>query len=253
MVSGIRIAVVGDSQSFTDTLAAFIRDQAGMDLVGTAATAQSAMHLLRETTCDVVTVELSVGGHDGLVLAQSLLHERPELAIIVVTAADTRNRMIEAIEVGARGWVSRTTPISVMDAIRGVAHGESRFPADALREVLLARMRAGLPHETDPGRDLTLREWDVLACLADGLTRAEIGQALHLSTNTVRTYVRNILRKLHVHSSAAAVSAAGRFLRPAGAGGLPVPADTSPAVMRLHDHPPAPVRPMPSRLKEARQ
>jgi LuxR family maltose regulon positive regulatory protein len=85
-----------------------------------------------------------------------------------------------------------------------VVHGDSHLPTEQIQALLLAR--AAVRQRDTQVRTLTEREAAVLQGLADGLSRAQIGESLHLSPNTVRTYVRSILRKCHVHSAPDAVA-----------------------------------------------
>ena len=120
-----------------------------------------------------------------------------------------------------RGWVSKTeTADALVDAIRGVARGETRIPADLLAGVLvsLSRRSSTPPWSTIQGiRELTGRELEVLGCLVEGMSRTEIGTLLHVSPNTVRTHVQSLLHELKVHSALAAVAIARR----AGVTGAP--------------------------------
>jgi DNA-binding NarL/FixJ family response regulator len=89
-----------------------------------------------------------------------------------------------------------------------LGQGEAHLPAEPLH-ILFAAILARRPQLAELAtRSLTQRESDVLACLASGMSRHDIGVALELTDNTVRTYVRRILRKLHVHSAPAAVALA---------------------------------------------
>jgi DNA-binding NarL/FixJ family response regulator len=122
-------------------------------------------------------------------------------------------RVLEAALLGVSGWVGRDEgPDIHLAALRAAARGEGYLPADPVRDQLAARLASADPAHGGVTRALSLRESDVLSCLANGLTRKEISEVLQLSPNTVRTYVRSILRKLHVHSAPAAVALASREL-----------------------------------------
>jgi DNA-binding NarL/FixJ family response regulator len=156
-------------------------------------------------------------------MAREALRHHPGLGIVVATGADTGEQVLEAVQVGVRGWVPKTaTADALVDAIRGVAHGETRIPADLLAGVLvsISRGQRATLENVQGLRDLTGRELEVLACLVEGMSRTEIGELLHVSPNTVRTHVQSILHKLKVHSALAAVAIARR----AGISGASVPA-----------------------------
>ena len=115
----IRIAVVDDHQVFTDAMAERLRQEPGLEVVGTAQDAAGALALLESTEVDVVTVDLALGAEDGLDLARDLLARWPEVRVVLVTGVDADERCLEALRSGVRGWVPKAGPSSVLvEAIR---------------------------------------------------------------------------------------------------------------------------------------
>ena len=209
----IRIAIVDDHQVFTDAVAERLRREPDLSVVGTAQDAAGALALLDSTTVDVVTVDLALGADDGLELARDLLVRRPEVRVVLVTGIDADERCLEALRSGVRGWVPKAGPSSVLvEAIRGVAQGETHVPAALLTQVLssLTSWGEGGVRDETVIRKLSSRELDVLRCLVDGRSRKEIGVILNVSPNTIRTHVQSILHKLEVHSALTAVAIARR-------------------------------------------
>jgi DNA-binding NarL/FixJ family response regulator len=209
----IRIAVVDDHQVFTDAMAERLRREPDLSVVGTAQDADGALALLETTEVDVVTVDLALGADDGLDLARDLLARWPDVRVVLVTGVDADERCLEALRSGVRGWVPKAGPSSVLvEAIRGVACGETHVPAALLTRVLSSLTswgEGGAYDETVISR-LSSRELDVLRCLVDGRSRKEIGLILDVSPNTIRTHVQSILHKLGVHSALTAVAVARR-------------------------------------------
>ena len=213
MSQPIRVVLVDDHEVFVDALAMCLGDHADLEMRGSATTVARAVHLLDEVDYDVLVLDLDLAGEDGLAVARHAMHTRPGVGVLVVTGTDSGSQMVEAVQLGVRGWVAKTATAAVLvDAIRGVARGETRIPADLLADVLVAMSRGTrVPVEHVQGiSDLTSRELEVLGCLVDGLSRTEIGELLHVSPNTVRTHVQSILHKLKVHSALAAVAIARR-------------------------------------------
>ena len=209
----IRVVLVDDHEVFVDALAMCLGDYADLEMRGSATTVAPAVRLLDEVEYDVLVLDLDLAGEDGLAVARHAMHTRPGVGVLVVTGTDSGSQMVEAVQLGVRGWVAKTATAAVLvDAIRGVARGETRIPADLLADVLVAMSRGTrVPVEHVQGiSDLTSRELEVLGCLVDGLSRTEIGELLHVSPNTVRTHVQSILHKLKVHSALAAVAIARR-------------------------------------------
>lgn len=212
MTSGTSILMVDDHQGFVDALALYVSDEHDLRLVATAATAAEALDRLHEVPCDVVVLAQEFLS-DGLEVVPALLARRANLPIVLlVDGVEHRDGtdLLGAVEAGIRGWVCRDDGLeALLAAVRAVAHGESHVPTDEVRSLLAAQPQN--PSPADRARTLTEREHAVLAALAAGLSRAEIGESLHLSPNTVRTHVRSILRKYHVHSAPDAVALLARM------------------------------------------
>lgn len=239
-MSPIRVLVVDSHGVFVDALAVRLAEEPDLLVAGQATTVHRARRLVEESTCDVVTLGLSLDGDDGIDLAREMIRRRPGLGVVIVTDSDQGDRVVEAVQAGARGWISkRATSAELVAAIRSVARGETFIPADLLTGVLVTLTAGECRHASPEGLShLTQRELDVLDGLVDGLARAEIAERLHVSPNTVRTHVQSILTKLHVHSALAAVAVARR----AGIGALPderTPPIDVPGVGRSGGSPPA--------------
>ena len=223
MAATIRLLIVDDHEVFVDALAVCLGDYDGIEVVGTATSASRGLALVATVDCHVLVLDLALDGEDGLLLAREALRRNPGMGIVVATGVDGGEQVVEAVQLGVRGWVPKTaTADALVEAIRGVAAGETRIPADLLAGALVSLSRGrGLAVEHVQGiEELTGRELEVLACLVEGMSRTEIGDLLHVSPNTVRTHVQSILHKLKVHSALAAVAIARR----AGINGVTVPA-----------------------------
>jgi DNA-binding NarL/FixJ family response regulator len=155
---------------------------------------------------------------DAVLFEQStpLLTAGPAPAVVAVAEATDLALLGPTLRRGARGWVPRDASVAdLVVAVREAARGGTWLPPRLLT-ALLAELLGARP-AADPVRTLldtlTPRERDVLFCLSDGASRAEVGLRLHLSTNTVRTHVQSILSKLGVSSSVAAVALCRPHLR----------------------------------------
>jgi DNA-binding NarL/FixJ family response regulator len=218
-----RVVVIDDHQVFVDALAVRLSDEPDLQVVGQAITAADALALLAETSCDIVILDLVLGEDEGLSLGREILRRWPHLGLVVVTGTPGHDQVLEAVQIGIRGWVSKLDPVeSLLFALRGVARGETHIPAALLTGVLVSLSGSSRPSvsEVEGMRQLTQRELDVLGCLADGMSRNEIGELLHVSPNTVRTHIQSILHKLKVHSALAAVAIARRSGTPSQQGSL---------------------------------
>jgi DNA-binding NarL/FixJ family response regulator len=223
MAATVRVLIVDDHEVFADALTVCFGDYADLAVVGVATTAARALALVAAVDFDVMVLDLALGADDGLCVARDVLRLHPYKGIVVATGVDPDGQVVEAVQLGIRGWVPKTaTAEALVDAIRGVSRGETRIPAQLLANALMSmsRDRPDLLETSTGLGELTGRELEVLGCLVEGMSRTEIGDLLHVSPNTVRTHVQSILHKLQVHSALAAVAIARR----AGISGAGVPA-----------------------------
>ena len=216
MSSRTRIVVVDDSPLFAEAMAVQLDECDDLQLVGSAMDGPAALALLQWAACDVVVLAHPLDGDDGLGVARSVLALRPGPAAVMLSDGSRDGCILEAVALGVRGWVWRNDKhTELLAALRAVARGETHLPVEPVRRLLADRIVKGpveLYRKTGP-HVLTRREEAVLKALAAGLTRKEIGEQLQLSPNTVRTHVRSILRKFHVHSAPDAVALFGKVLQ----------------------------------------
>jgi DNA-binding NarL/FixJ family response regulator len=192
--------------------------------VTTSADARSAARVHRP---GLAIVDVEIGDDNGIELVAELRASYPQLGIVVVTCHDDPQTVAGAMQAGASAFVPKDHAVeSLIDAVRATRRGDNWLPPRLLGDVLRHLQQGARVRREDEDRvaRLTAREREVLALLVAGLDRASIGAQLFLSTNTVRTHVQNLLRKLDVHSSIEAVGIALRAgVRP------PHPSETAPA------------------------
>lgn len=216
----IRALIVSDNRVLADALATRLGDEPGVFPVAVVSSGAAARRALAGRQVDVVLLDLDQADGDGLELCRSLQQDRPQIRIVALTGAagargsgEERPLVVRAVRAGVRGWVSKADSVEhLITVLRGVAAGETWIPPRLLSEVLgsydaQARSQAEGERLLD---SLTPREREVLMAMTAGMSRAEVAAALYLSTNTVRTHVQNVLRKLGAHSSLGAVAIARR-------------------------------------------
>ncbi|RCG17833.1 response regulator [Streptomyces diacarni] len=163
----------------------------------------------------------------GLPLVARVRTEYPAVRTVVLAERDDPRHAAAALQAGAGGWVAKDCSLSrLLQVIRGVLKDETHLPP-ALLTGVLRELTATRKHRTESERlveSLTPREREVLRCMVAGLGRKAVAERLYLSPHTVRTHMQNVLGKLGVHSTLAAVALARR----AGVG----PAELEPAAAR---------------------
>lgn len=204
--SEIRVMIVDDHAMVAEGLAEVLDAEPGIAVAARTGTARDARRLAGQLSPDVVVMDYRLPDGDGAVAAREIRKERPDTAVVMVTASDHDTVIAAAIEAGCAGYVTKDRAAQeVVAAVRAAARGEVAFPASALAR-MIPRMRGTSSRSTA----LTPRELEILQLLADGRSTREIADELVLSQSTIRNHVQNILGKLDAHSKLEAVTTAVR-------------------------------------------
>lgn len=206
----LRVLLADPQQAVADAVAHRLAAEADISVVAVATTPQATEAALRATPVDVLLVDTDLGGDEGMRVAARARRTHPGLRVVFLSSRDEPSTAIAALRLGACGYVSKEAGSDeLVLALRGMAGDATwvspRVLTGVLRRLLEQSSQGGVPSAL---ATLTDREREVLSCMMSGMDRAAIGRELFLSTNTVRTHTRNILAKLDVHSSLAAVSVA---------------------------------------------
>jgi two-component system, NarL family, response regulator len=200
-IASIRVMVVDDHPIVRDGLTATIDTQPDMQVVAQAGDGAEAVELWDHHRPDVTLMDLRLPSLSGTEAIQAIQGRDPTAPIIVLTTFDGDEDIHRAREAGARGYLLKGAPSSVIiDTIRKVRGGGRCFPPD-----VLSRLAERPPHST-----LSDRELEVLRLIAHGASTEEVGERLAISTHTVRSHVRTVLGKLGARDRAQAISEAIR-------------------------------------------
>ena len=177
---------------------------------------ERAVELGTEPQWDVVLTDIQMPGMTGIEATGRIKVLVPELPVVVLTVFDDPTTVLQAIRAGADGYlVKKTPPEEMLELLRAIVGGGSPLtPSVAKRVLELLRAPSTLPRASSEDArarfDLSEREIAVLRCLSQGLAYKQVASALGISLDTVRTHIRAVYRKLHVHSVSEAV---GRAIR----------------------------------------
>ncbi|WP_035856421.1 response regulator [Cryptosporangium arvum] len=197
-----------------------IESEPDLDVVGEASDGAVALDQVRALDPDVVLMDIRMPGMDGIEATGRIVATHPSSRVLVLTTFDVDEYAFAALRAGASGFLVKSAqPAELVDAIRTVASGNSVVAPRVVRRMLDLFAShlpdAGddtAPNDLDPRlRALTPRELEVLGCIAEGLSNAEIADRLVLSATTVKTHVGNILAKLGLRDRVQAVIAAYEF------------------------------------------
>lgn len=200
----IRVLIVDDHEVLGASLAMVLDEEPDMVSVGLARDLAQARARIATAAPDVLLLDHRLPDGDGVKAIPELRGLRPSMHIVVLTAAVTDQILVEAIEAGAVGFVSKTRGLAdVTGAVRAAARGEAVISPE-----MLTRLLPKLSRTAGPEPDLTRREQEVLTMLARGLSNAAIADELTVSVHTVRNHVANLSAKLGAHSKLEALSIA---------------------------------------------
>ncbi len=198
-----RVLVVDDHPLTREALASLLRAH-GFEVAGLASDGAEAIASAAATRPDLVLLDLSMPGMDGLTALPRLREAAPECEVVVLTASGTEENLLAAIRGGAAGYLLKTEPPERIAAfLDGVAEGEAALSGPVARR-LLEQVRhgngrgAGVPDRI--ASLLSARELEVLLLLDEHLGTDEIAKRLFISEHTVRSHVKSLLRKLGVSS-----------------------------------------------------
>jgi len=235
----IRVLVADAHRVFAESLAAALAAEPDVDVLP-AGSGQAALRSLERAAAegrrfDVFLVDADLdrdvpagtpvparavagngsaaGALGGISLTARVRAAHPQTRTVVLAARDDPARAAAALQAGAYGWVAKDSSLSrLLAVIRGVLRGETHLPP-ALLTGVLRELTAAREHRTESEQlveSLTPREHEVLRCMVAGLGRKAVAERLYLSPHTVRTHMQNVLGKLGVHSTLAAVALARR-------------------------------------------
>jgi DNA-binding NarL/FixJ family response regulator len=207
---GLRLVVADDHPFYRQGLVRILEDS-GFEVVSEVSNGQDAIRVTEETAPDVVVMDLNMPGLSGLEATRQLTERMPASRVLMLTVSAEESDVFEAILAGASGYVLKDGPVEELIAgIRAVAAGGSLI-SPPIASMLLRRIREqALASQEMPEIELSARELAVLSLLAEGKANAEIGDALFISSSTVRNHISSILIKLHVGNR---VQAAVRAVR----------------------------------------
>jgi DNA-binding NarL/FixJ family response regulator len=206
MMEQITVILADDHAHFREGLRALALAAPDITIVGEAASGDEAIDLAAALQPDVILMDINMPGLNGIEATRRILNSSPHISILMLTMFDDDDSVFAALRAGARGYLLKgALKAEILRAIRGVSSGEAIFgPAIARR---LMQFFAGLKPTTPALAfpELTEREREILALIAQHRTNPEIAERLSLSQKTVRNHVSNIFSKLQVVDRAQAI------------------------------------------------
>jgi len=207
----INVAIVEDNSTIREGLAALINGTEGYKCVGSFNDVESFLPKVNILNINVVLMDIGLPGMNGIEGVKIAINKNPDLSVLMLTVYEESEFVFDALCAGACGYlVKKTPPARLLEAIKDANDGGSPMSSRIARQVITAfkEGKGILLKEKDFG--LSEREVGVINLLAEGYNYQEIAESLYISVDTVRHHIRNIYKKLHVHSQSEAVAKAIR-------------------------------------------
>ena len=203
--AAITVTIVEDDVSVREILTTWLQEAEGFTCVGIFSDVESALPQIARLKPNVALVDINLPGLSGIECVRQLKPRVTETQFVMLTVYDDSNHIFDALSAGATGYLVKTTSREALfAALREVNDGGSPMSSSIARKVvqLLQQPKPPLKDATE----LSKRENEVLALLAQGYLYKEIADTLGIGNETVNTYIRRIYEKLHVHSRSQAVA-----------------------------------------------
>ncbi len=209
-----KIAIVEDNTTLREYLAVLIGGTPGHRCVCACSSAEEALKEIPIHKPDVVLMDIHLPGESGIACTARLREKMPNLQVIMLTVYKDIKMIFQALKAGACGYVlKRSDEKEILAAIAEVRAGGAPMTSEIARMVVRSFLES--PAEPSDTEQLSAREMEILALLAEGLSNKEIGTQLHISPTTVRTHLMHVYEKLHVRCR---TEAAAKYFRSKPAG-----------------------------------
>ena len=207
----INVAIVEDNNTIREGLAVLINGTQGYSCVGSFNDCESFLKKLHSLSIDVVLMDIALPGINGIEGVKKALEIKEDLDVLMLTIYEDSEVVFDALCAGACGYlVKKTPPSRLLEAIKEVHEGGSPMSSQIARQVIIAFKEGKDSIKDKSSYGLSEREKEVLTLLAQGNNYQQIGVQLFISVDTVRHHIKNIYKKLRVHTQSEAVAKAIR-------------------------------------------
>lgn len=200
----IKVAIYEDNEGLREILCSVIRDTEGLELAGEF---RHCLDILKNTAAfepDVILMDIDLPGKSGIEGVQEVKSAYPKVEVIMITVFEDDDRIFKALQAGATGYLLKKTSLhSMIQAIQEVHAGGAPMSPSIARKVL--QMPFALKNDNASEYNLSQREIEIMKLLSKGLSYKMVAEELFISIDTVRSYIKRIYEKLHVHSITEAI------------------------------------------------
>jgi two-component system nitrate/nitrite response regulator NarL len=208
-MKNIKILIVDDHEVVRDGLKNILLSLNNVAVTGEAANGEDAISLYDSLKPDLVIMDISMPGMNGIEATRIIKENDPNAKILILTMHDNQEYLNQIIRSGAKGFVLKNTDKEeLLDAVKTVANGENFFSKDISKLIIENYIRSAKDSDKSEGYKevpLTKREVEILKYIAEGNSNQEIANKLYISYNTVDTHRKNIMHKLSIKNTAGLV------------------------------------------------
>ena len=204
----IRVAIFEDNSNLRRGLFNLLESNEGFVCAGAFGHCERVIENIEESLPDVILMDIELPGINGIAAVKLIRENYAELKILMETVFEDDEKVFQSICSGANGYILKTTPpAEILKAIREIYEGGS--PMSPLIATKVLRMfKNTVSRDTDESYQLSAREKEILKCLVEGMSYKMIASNCFISIETVNGYIKNIYKKLQVHSKGEAVAKA---------------------------------------------
>ena len=200
----LKVAIVEDDPRWRANVERLLRETEGLEFIGSYSNGEDAVQELPKRRPQVVLMDINLPKMSGVECTRQLRALLPDVQIVMLTVYDDSDRIFQALQMGAGGYLlKRASADEILQAIQDVHRGGAPMSAYIARKVVQSFQRQA--PTAKPDESLSKRESEVLEYVARGYSDKEVADALGLTPATVRSYLKNIYAKLHVHSRTQAI------------------------------------------------
>lgn len=197
----MRVIVCDDDAVVASSLAIVLGSQPDIEVAGTASCGSEAVRLAAELAPDIVLLDIQMPGTDGLSAAEQILAAPKPPHVVFLTTFSDDEYIVRALALGASGYLIKQDVAGVAPALRAVASGRSVLEGEVLeRAVSIGAPPREMPDMATLFPQLTEREREIVALIAEGLDNREVAEAAYMGEGTVRNHISSILAKLHLRN-----------------------------------------------------
>jgi DNA-binding NarL/FixJ family response regulator len=201
----IRVLLTEDHWLVRASLKSLLSDFADIDVVAEASNGREALDLIAQHRPDIVLMDISMPGLNGLEATRRIVKEHPEVRVVVLSMHTGEDYVLQALRAGAAGYVLKGSPPHELElAIQSVARGEI-FLSPAISKHVIDAYLTRTADKTSPLENLTPRQREILQLIAEGKSSKEIARLLDTSVKTIESHRASLMERLDIHDLAGLV------------------------------------------------